>query len=194
MHQCLDTRSAFDMILWPALQFASNPAFTGLFNVDPVTRTGPYSEPNQVQGDWNNWAPNIGFAYSPVASSGWLGKLVGVNKTVIRGGYQIGYDAFYTNITSNAATSSPNIISTAFFTQANAANPENAAHISHSDDCGAAHAQQSVLIQRDLVKILITSDGHWGSALLPAKMLLDVAYVGSRGRFISMRIGTRGTG
>ncbi|MCA1628454.1 MAG: TonB-dependent receptor, partial [Acidobacteria bacterium] len=41
------------------------PAFTGLFNVDPVTLTGPFSQPNKVRSDNNNFAPTLGIAYSP---------------------------------------------------------------------------------------------------------------------------------
>ena len=42
------------------------PAYAGIFNVNPVTLTGPYSQPNQVNSDLNNWAPTVGLAYSPV--------------------------------------------------------------------------------------------------------------------------------
>ena len=31
---------------------------------------------------------------------------------MIRSGYQIGYDSFFNNIASNAATSSPNVVAT----------------------------------------------------------------------------------
>jgi outer membrane receptor protein involved in Fe transport len=88
------------------------PAFTGLFNVDPVTRQGPYSEPNQVASDNNNFAPSLGFAYAPSFSSGIGGFIFGEGKSVIRAGYNIGYDSFFNNIASNAAASSPNQIVT----------------------------------------------------------------------------------
>lgn len=160
------------------------PAFTDLFNVNPVTRQGPYSEPNRVRGDWNNWAPNIGFAYSPSVSDGWLGRLVGVNKTVIRGGYQIGYDAFFTNISSNAAVSSPNIVSTAFFSQANASSPRGTANFTSRIPTTAAPLtplSSQLLIQQDLVNPYYQ---RWSLGIqreLPARMLLDVSYVGSKG-------------
>ena len=87
-------------------------AFTGLFNVDPATRLGPYALPNKVPGDNNNWAPTVGLAYSPSFTEGFLGRLVGDRATVLRMGYQIGYDSFFNNIASNAATSSPNVVAT----------------------------------------------------------------------------------
>ena len=41
------------------------PAFTGLFNIDPVTLTGPFGKPNQINDDKNNFSPSIGIAYAP---------------------------------------------------------------------------------------------------------------------------------
>ncbi|MCA1606978.1 MAG: hypothetical protein LC775_16260, partial [Acidobacteria bacterium] len=64
------------------------PAYTGLFNVDPVTRTGPFSQPNKVESDDNNFAPTIGIAYSPSFTQGMLGRLFGEKRTVLRAGYQ----------------------------------------------------------------------------------------------------------
>lgn len=87
-------------------------AFTGLFNIDPVTRTGPFSQPNDVAGDNNNFGPTVGFAYSPSFTEGMLGRFFGDRRTVLRGGYQVTYDSFFNNIASNAASSSPNVVST----------------------------------------------------------------------------------
>ncbi|HKO96428.1 MAG TPA: carboxypeptidase-like regulatory domain-containing protein [Pyrinomonadaceae bacterium] len=42
--------------------------------------------------DWNNFAPRLSFAYNPSVQSGWLGKLLGDRKTVIRGGATMTYD------------------------------------------------------------------------------------------------------
>jgi outer membrane receptor protein involved in Fe transport len=53
--------------------------------------------------DLNNFAPRVGFAYTPHVFS----KLFGENKTVIRGGYGIAYDEAYYNIFLNVATSAP---------------------------------------------------------------------------------------
>jgi len=86
------------------------PGYEGLFNIDPVTFTGPFSQPNKVNADKNNFAPSIGVAWNPSGNS--LGWLLGNRKTVIRTGYQIGYDSFFNNIASNAATSTPNVVAT----------------------------------------------------------------------------------
>jgi TonB-dependent receptor-like protein len=87
-------------------------AFTGLFNVDPATSQGPYSQPSRAAADNNNFAPTIGVAFSPAFQNGLLGAIFGDRKSVIRSGYQIGYDSFFNNIASNAATSSPNVVAT----------------------------------------------------------------------------------
>jgi hypothetical protein len=57
----------------------------------------------RVANDTNNWAPNIGFAWTPRF---WQG-LFGQDKTVIRGGFRISYDPSYYNIFLNVATSAP---------------------------------------------------------------------------------------
>ncbi|MGH9971871.1 MAG: carboxypeptidase regulatory-like domain-containing protein [Pyrinomonadaceae bacterium] len=58
--------------------------------------------------DKNNFAPRVGFAWSPRFESGFMKKLLGENDaTVIRGGYAIAYDPAFYNILLNVANSSP---------------------------------------------------------------------------------------
>jgi outer membrane receptor protein involved in Fe transport len=73
----------------------SNPA-TAFFN--PALPLSDRTIPNIPQ-DQNNFAPVIGFAYSP--------KIGGAGKTVIRGGYRINYDPEFYNIFLNVATAAP---------------------------------------------------------------------------------------
>lgn len=56
------------------------------------------------QGDKNNFAPRIGFAYTPHFWKRILG-----DKTVIRAGYGIFYDGIFTNILDNTGGSVPNV-------------------------------------------------------------------------------------
>jgi hypothetical protein len=42
--------------------------------------------------DWNNFSPRIGFNYNPSFKSGILGAIIGERKTAIRGGYSLVYD------------------------------------------------------------------------------------------------------
>jgi hypothetical protein len=43
---------------------------------------------------YNNFAPRVGFAYSPSHATGWLSKLTGAGQTSIRAGYGLFYTAF----------------------------------------------------------------------------------------------------
>ncbi len=53
--------------------------------------------------DSNNWAPRVGFVYTPNFGE----KLFGKDKTIIRGGYGIAYEAAFYNLLLNISTSSP---------------------------------------------------------------------------------------
>jgi hypothetical protein len=48
--------------------------------------------PGYYKGDWNNFSPRIGFAYSPSFASGFGKWLFGDRKTSIRGGYNLQYE------------------------------------------------------------------------------------------------------
>ena len=59
----------------------------------------------RLSGDKNNFAPRIGFAYTPRF---WK-RLFGEDKTVIRGGYAISYDVGFENPVNNIATGAPRV-------------------------------------------------------------------------------------
>ena len=60
-----------------------------------------------VPVDRNNWAPRIGFAYSPKFEGGMMHKLFGEDATVIRGGFAIAYDPAFYNILLNLQNVAP---------------------------------------------------------------------------------------
>jgi outer membrane receptor protein involved in Fe transport len=159
------------------------PAYSGIFNLDPVTLTGPYSLPNKVDSDKNNWAPTVGLAWSP-KGSGLVGKLLGEKKTVIRTGYQIGYDSFFNNIASNAAVATPNVLATALNTSVTAANPRGAGNWSQLLPT-IARAPLPGDSQNLIIKNLVNPYyQRWSFGIqreLPSSLLLDVSYVGSKG-------------
>ncbi len=160
------------------------PAFTGLFNVDPVTRTGAFSQPNQVQGDKNNFAPSIGIAYSPSFSDGIGGFVFGEKKTVIRAGYNIGYDSFFNNIASNAVASSPNTIVTTNTSTLTAANPRGLSSFSDQFPTTAAAVtplSAQTLIAPNLVNPYYQRYSFGIQRELPFNIVMDVSYVGSKG-------------
>jgi outer membrane receptor protein involved in Fe transport len=65
-------------------------------------RTVPF-----VPVDKNNWAPRVGFAWSPKAEGGMMHKLLGEDATVIRGGMAIAYDPAFYNILLNLQNVAP---------------------------------------------------------------------------------------
>jgi hypothetical protein len=82
------------------------PAFTGFDPAELLTR-------KLVDQDNKDFGPAFGLAWSPSTRSGPLGKLFGDGKTVWRGGYQISYDAPFTQlIFLGPATTIPNAIAT----------------------------------------------------------------------------------
>src|SRR5262249_42274324 len=66
--------------------------------------------PGPVKKDKNNWAPVIGFAYSPQAEHGLLGKVFGDGKTSIRGGYRVAYDVLFYNILTVNGSNYPRVV------------------------------------------------------------------------------------
>ncbi len=58
--------------------------------------------------DWNNFAPRVGFAYSPDFKSGFISELTGgPGRTSIRGGYGVFYDRVFTNLFGNSSANPP---------------------------------------------------------------------------------------
>ncbi len=161
------------------------PAFTGLFNIDPRTFTGPFTEPNRVPADRNNWAPVAGLAWSPSFTEGVLGKLLGDKQFVVRAGYQIGYDSFFNNIASNAATAAPNIIATNTPSVVTAANPRGLpnmlASLPRAPRPLTPLDSQGNLVASNLVNPYYQRWSFGIQRNLPFNFLLDTAYVGSRG-------------
>ena len=66
----------------------------------------------QVAADSNNLAPRLGFVYSPHFEDGLMGRLVGKDKTIIRGGYGIAYDPAFYNLLLNISTAAPTVFLT----------------------------------------------------------------------------------
>lgn len=167
-----------------AMNSLVKPAFSGLFNVDPVAFTGPYSQPNQVKADLNNFSPNLGIAYSPSARDGILGKLLGDRKTSIRLGYMIGYESFFNNIASNALASTPNLISTSNPGNVNAANPRGVGNWLSQIPTQARlpnPLDSQTLMLENLVNPYYQRYNFSIQRQLPSSVFLDLSYVGSRG-------------
>ncbi|MBI1760285.1 MAG: TonB-dependent receptor [Acidobacteria bacterium] len=70
-------------------------------------RTNP-----KIPVDGNNWAPRLGLVYSPKFTEGILGKLLGSDKTTVRGGFGMAYDATFYNLMLNISTAAPTVFLT----------------------------------------------------------------------------------
>jgi hypothetical protein len=66
----------------------------------------------RIPVDSNNWAPRVGVVWSPRYESGLLGKVFGRDKTTIRGGLGIAYDATFYNLMLNISTAAPTVFLT----------------------------------------------------------------------------------
>ena len=149
-------------------------AFT---DYDPVN----FGTPHKVKPDNNNFAPTVGFAWSP------SGKLLGENKTVIRGGYQLSYDTQFNNLLSNIAGSTPNALGGTIVSSNTTANPRGTPSFSSLFPTIlptplAKTTAQSNLFPKDLVNPYTQ---RWSLGIqreLPGDAILDVSYVGSVSR------------
>jgi Carboxypeptidase regulatory-like domain/TonB-dependent Receptor Plug Domain len=138
--------------------------------------TTPLNVRIPVKPDRNNFGPRVGFAYTPH----WGRRIFGDDKTVLRAGYGIFYDTFFTNIADNSASGSPNTLGGNLvsgvgrgvqnpFAQTNAITPtysdQNGAFLTVNNLVNPQIHQWNVSIQREL----------------PWKLFLETAYVGTRG-------------
>lgn len=160
------------------------PAFTGLYNIDPVTFTGPFGQPNKVSDDKNNFSPMVGIAYAPTFASGPLQWLFGEHKTSFRAGYGLGYDSYFNNITSNASASAPNNLSVTNTSTASASVLRGISNWSSQLPL-IAPAATPLLAQTGVWQNLVNPYyQRWSFTIqreLAQNWLLDLGYVGSKG-------------
>ncbi len=88
-----DFRPTPDLTINVGLRYEWGDTPLGFFGQDdPVANAALV--PGPAQPDGNNWAPRVGFAWSPRSSN----SLLGDGKTVFRGGFGMGYDVLFYNI------------------------------------------------------------------------------------------------
>jgi outer membrane receptor protein involved in Fe transport len=86
--------------------YTGNPANSLKFpGVDLNNPYQPIATFVPVKNDKNNVSPRFGFAFTPNQ-----GGYFGSGKTVVRGGFGIFYDSYFSNFVTNAATAAPNAI------------------------------------------------------------------------------------
>lgn len=147
--------------------------FPGL---DPLNPFAPITNVYPIKNDYNNLGPRVGFAYVP-HFSGFLGD----GKSVIRGGFGVLYDSFFSNITTNSVQGGPN-------------GPNGTIQVV------TGNGQTNATGQIALITPTLTNQTSVGSGVvnnlvnpltyqynlgvereLPAGILLGIRYVGSRG-------------
>jgi hypothetical protein len=143
------------------------------FTTDPVLTR------HEVKSDRNNFGPRFGFAYTPRFWS----SLLGENKTVIRGGWGMYYDAFFTNISNNTAATFPNTTGGAVVggTGRGLQNPI-AAIAAITPELDPLNLEWSVASN-----LANPTTHQWNLNVqrdLPANLKLEVAYVGTRGEHL----------
>jgi Carboxypeptidase regulatory-like domain len=154
-----------------ALRF---PAFAG-FNPDD------FLKPNRVNTDNNNFGPAFGLAWSPVFRSGWSQKLFGEDKTVWRGGYQISYDAFFTQMLSlQTAQSPPNGLRTdSLGLSTGRGSPNWSAQLPATRSDPSPLDDQSGVLEKDLRSPYTERWSFGFQRQLSNKVVIDGSYVGS---------------
>jgi len=155
------------------------PAFAG-FNPDD------FLKPNRVNTDNNNFGPAFGLAWSPAFRSGWLQKLFGKDKMVWRGGYQISYDAFFTQIISlQLAQSPPNGVRTEVgrntpgVTNSGRGSPNWSSQLPVTKSNPSLLDDQSGVLDKDLRSPYTERWSFGFQRQLSNKVVIDGSYVGS---------------
>jgi hypothetical protein len=149
-------------------------------SVNPATiGTTAFQTRTEVNPDRNNFAPRFGFAYTPR----FLQSIFGQDKTVIRGGYGMFYDAFFTNISDNTASASPNTLGGSVI---------GGAGRGPADPIGSVQAigptaspfTTITTVNNNLRNPLTQQWNLNVQRELPLKLQAEVAYVGTRGEHL----------
>jgi hypothetical protein len=102
-----DFRVNPDLTLNIGLRYEISTVPFGMFGATDPQSLGALV-PGPVQKDTNNWAPRVGFAWSP-SSDGFFGD----GKTVVRGGFGMGYDVLFYNLLTVNGSNYPRVVTAA---------------------------------------------------------------------------------
>jgi hypothetical protein len=159
----------------------SNPATAFWLQSVPLEgRTFP-----RIPNDNNNFAPRIGFAYTPY----WAKWLFGEGKTVIRGGYGMAYELAFYNILLNMTTAAPRVFAFALTRTAGTAIPVPGS-ATGNDVANAIPTPVNSVDPRGLAQTRITPDFHnpygqnWSLGIqreIGRTQVVEIRYVGTNG-------------
>jgi len=94
-----------DLTLNLGLRYETSTVPLGFFGATDAQSLGALV-PGPVKKDNNNFAPRVGFAWSPRSDSALLGN----GKTVVRGGWGMGYDVLFYNLLVVDASNFPRVV------------------------------------------------------------------------------------
>jgi outer membrane receptor protein involved in Fe transport len=138
------------------------------------------------QGDKNNFAPRLGFSWTPKFGRRFFGN----DKTVIRGGAGMFYDGIFTNILDNSASTVPNVQGGTIIAPAITA--PNAPPRGLADATGLLAGVQPIAnptasLDTMSTHVLNPVTYQWNLNIqreLPGGFILTTAYVGTRGEHL----------
>ena len=143
----------------------------------------PLTLPIKERADRNNFGPRLGISYTPHF---WTG-LFGEDKTAIRAGAGVFYDALFSNILDNAAASSPNVAGDTV-TGSVPQNPTNGERgqadlsVAFANLSPGVHPLDNITTSVSNLRNPLTY--QWNVNIereLPGNWLITTAYVGTRG-------------
>jgi hypothetical protein len=152
------------------------PAFNNSLGFGVPGATFPSLFSYQQRPDRNNFAPRIGLAYTPR----WGKFLFGDQKTVIRAGYGVFYDGLFTNILDNTAATPPNATGGTITGGAGRGQADSLEQLANVLPNPTGEALIDT-IPRNLVNPVTQQWNLDFQREIPGKMVLTVAYVGTRG-------------
>ena len=94
-----------DLTLNLGLRYEISTVPFGMFGATDALSLGALV-PGPVKKDTNNWAPRVGFNWSPRSDN----RLLGSGKTVFRGGFGMGYDVLFYNLLTVNGSNYPSIV------------------------------------------------------------------------------------
>lgn len=129
--------------------------------------------------DYGNWAPRVGFAYTP--------KYFSRYSTTIRAGFGTFYDVLFTNIIDNIQASAPNAASPQLTSLVSGASPRGTANWSQQFSTLSKTPTPYNTAEPIVDHLLRPKTYHWNLSVqqeLPAGFILQTSYVGERGEHL----------
>ncbi|MCS6875074.1 MAG: carboxypeptidase regulatory-like domain-containing protein [Pyrinomonadaceae bacterium] len=152
----------------------------------------------RLPSDKNNWAPRLGFAWSPDFGEGPITKFIfgGKDGSVIRGGFSIAYDPVFYNIMLNISTSAPTVFLDTITGASVFALPSTPIG-SQVRQVGSGRLRRNTFDPRLLTQTTVSSDFHSPYSMqysigfqrqINNNNVFEIRYVGNRGKSLFQSI------